>query len=168
MFAPETERQSTHVETIGGVDRQQDLVGAYLVQEMDAPETTKDQLLYSYTGQAAASTEAQMSQEAARSFRTNEEREKLEQGRAPVPQGRKQAQGSEDIHLTCARNTLHMDSLAHSNVQLRPQLASVECIGESERGVDVDVREHMNDRLEPDLLDAFRDNPYTQSLSSAV
>lgn len=166
MEAPETDKETLLTERTGGADRAQ--TGAYVVMEMDAPATGRQETHVERVGGATTAVSASMSQEAAKTFRTNEDKEHLSRGRTPTAQGSKTTPGPEELCLETKKEGLQVATRAVEYGQrVHAQSTDIQSLGADGRGVQ-EYRQIEAERLDPDLLEPFRQNPYTQSLHSSA
>ena len=101
-----------------------------------------------------------------KNMRTNPCRETSLKGRNPTPQGVKLYTGSDQIELEVKKiegdiiNTRELtgNKVINSIPEIKP------CSMTQEKNLY--NYEILDERIEPDLLKAFKNNPYTQSLSS--
>lgn len=142
----------------------------YLASRYNAKNTHKQFLSnYEYTGNAGQSQyERPMSYSDAYNARLNPNKEKVAIGRAPTQEGAKVVAGEDLVNL-------QFKKIEGDYINLREPMET--------RGYDVPPQKNdcgltivrnalpekpIRDRIDGDILDAFRKNPYTQSLASAV
>ena len=93
------------------------------------------------------------------------------EGRVPGPEGNKGTLGPADINMTTTRRGDHTNAqLSQRGVQPSRIYNSIPqniLCGET-KGKETVPNEPLADRLDPRMVDQFRKNPYTQSLSSYV
>jgi hypothetical protein len=166
-----TTKETTQLEGfMGGAYRKDD--AGYAVAEVEAPTTHRETTSASYTGIAGpvdATKESSRSAVEASTSRSN--REAVSQGRTPGRQGPKRIPFKQLVHLTTERNpdvvNQKLDERAPAPQDLNPTYAvpsnQASAITHEKTMVSNDA---LADRLDPGMLDAFRNNPFTQSLSS--
>jgi ribosomal protein S10 len=166
-----TTKETTQLEGfMGGAYRKDD--AGYAVAEVEAPTTHRETTSASYTGIAGpvdATKESSRSAVEASTSRSN--REAVSQGRTPARQGPKRIPFKQLVHLTTERNpdvvNQKLDERAPVPQDLNPTYAvpsnQASAITHEKTMVSNDA---LADRLDPGMLDAFRNNPFTQSLSS--
>ena len=132
----------------------------------DLRPTIKETTHFSYTGDGASHVPADMSSDQYLRADLNPNKEIIAQGRAPTPQNVKLTNGMDTVNMTIDK--IESDYFNHhiSNIdkvyQEIPQDNTCQLTSEK---VPLDNK-RLSDRLDPDNLDPFRENPYTQSLSS--
>ena len=142
-------------------------IGAMTKKPYEAPEwTTKDSTHFSYTGGAGGSVLGNMDKINYMNAETNPTKEIIAQGRAPTLNNTKIANGMDTINMDIKK--LDVDYMNH-------RLNGVDKVyGEIPQDYTCEITT-MKDRLEdssianridPIVLDPFKSNPYTQSLSS--
>jgi hypothetical protein len=140
----------------------------YMTNIYEAPNTNKQFTSdYAYSGNAESKDKAPMSYYAGLNARVNEVKEGTLQGRYPTPEGTKLWNGMDTINIDIKKMdgdyTNHRQPMAektYNSIHLDPPCS-----------VTTDRNEYDNDkigvdRIDPDLLQAFNSNPYTQPLSS--
>ena len=142
----------------------------YLASRYNAKNTHKQFLSnYEYTGNAGQSQyERPMSYSDAYNARLNPNKEKIAIGREPTQEGAKVVAGEDLVNL-------QFKKIEGDYINLREPMET--------RGYDVPPQKNdcgltivrntlpeqpIRDRIDGDILDAFKKNPYTQSLASAV
>tara|TARA_B100000686_G_C16805804_1_gene990257 strand:+ start:11167 stop:12957 length:1791 start_codon:yes stop_codon:yes gene_type:complete len=132
----------------------------------EPPEiTTKDTLMFNYTGSAGGFMKGNTSKDNYNNAETNPTKEIIAQGREPTLNNVKLANGKESTNIVI--NKLDYDYMNHyqSGVEkiYQPKEATI--------GDVTTMKDKLNDerlaiRIDPILLNPFRENPYTQSLES--
>ena len=163
--APSTERELNQREHFGGIDARGAGDG-YIVTEMDAKATERELMGdLDYFGHAAGGDKKQRSYDAEESVETTAEREVTLMGRVPTAQGAKQAVGVDEVPELDVRRMAQETEERFGNQdrvhQVLDTLDGVETTRQRNEYCDTD-------RLDLELLNAFRDNPYTQSLDSVA
>ncbi len=169
-----TNRQDALVENyLGGKGAGQNN-GAYEVVEVEAKYTSRqDALVENYTGAAGAEVAAQQSYKAAYAAETNALKELVAKGRAPTQNSVKLAAGVENQNVEIKRidadskNPRGMESDLPNVDKLYVMPPTANEISLTKDKLTVYQQQNV-DRMTPDILDAFRNNPYTQSLHSYV
>jgi hypothetical protein len=132
----------------------------------DRPEwTDKDTTLYEYTGNAGAYIRGDMDKQHFENAETNPTREIISQGRAPTVNNTKLVNGMDKINI----NIKKIDS-DYENKRLNSGMGHNEIPNESTCKWTT-TKDRLNDtsianRIDPDLLNPFKQNPYTQPLTS--
>lgn len=168
----ETTPVKNYMGAAGPTDKQN--ASGYTIEQstMDAKTTERELQLTGYTGVAGPTTEAREPSRAATDNSTSRSnREVIAQGRNPNRQGPKRIPFKQLIHLTTERNpdatNCRLDARAPVPQDLNPTYATPS----NQQSAITKERENVSnqiiaDRLDPTMLDAFRNNPFTQSLAS--
>ena len=165
--ASETNRQNLYTDYTGNSKGQ--VVGGYKIAEA-TPRDTKKQFLsnHEYTGNAGAFQQKPMSYMDIYNATISNNKAPVE-GRVPNVEGNKGSLGSADINMTTTRNGININrQLNERGVQ--PSVLSnsipqnVLCSETRDRGSLPNAP--LANRLDPRMVDQFKKNPYTQSLSS--
>ena len=133
----------------------------------EAPETTmKDNTMFDYMGGAGGQIKGDMEKQNYINAETNPTKEIISQGREPTLNNVKIANGMDTVNMEI--NKLDHDYMNHrlnsvDKVYQKPQNDS--------NGEITTMKDRLDDnkiavRVDPALLNPFRDNPYTQSLES--
>jgi len=133
----------------------------------EEPETTmKDTTLFEYVGGAGGEFKGDMNQQSYLNAETNATKEIISQGRSPTLNNVKIANGMDTVNMEI--NKLDYDYMNHRSnavekVYQTPQNDS--------NGEITTMKDRLEDnkiavRIDPSLLNPFRDNPFTQSLES--
>ena len=135
--------------------------------DYETPETTtKDTTLHDYTGNAGAYVKGDMKQDNYMNAETNPTKEIIAQGRAPTINNVKIANGMDQMNITIDK--LDIDYMNHrlngvdKVYQEIPQDHNCQITTMKDRLEDNSIA----GRLDPELLNPFRQNPYTQPLES--
>ena len=166
--APNTNRQFTSdYEYEGIADRERNGGLGYLTNEKEAPNTNRQFTSdFEYEGSANSLYKKTTSKDRYSNMRHNACRETSLKGRNPGPQGPKISNGSNNIEMEVKKiegdriNTRELTGtkIINSIPEIKP------CsITQEKNQYDYNI---LDERIEPDLLKAFNNNPYTQSLSS--
>jgi hypothetical protein len=166
--APNTNRQFTSdFEYEGIADRERNGGLGYITNEQEAPNTNRQFTSdFEYEGGANSMYKKSISKSSYKNMRTNDCREGSLKGRNPTPQGVKLYNGSDKIEVEVKKiegdiiNTRELtgNKVINSISEIKP------CSMTQEKNLyDYEI---LDERIEPDLLKAFNNNPYTQSLSS--
>ena len=139
-----------------------------LTNGFTAPEiTTKDSTLTSYTGSAGADVLGNMSNVNYKHAELNPNKEIISQGRAPTLSNTKIVNGPEDIHATSRK--LHKDYINYRENGIgrvdekTPNSTNLGDITTMKNKLD---DKSLSNRINHEILDPLKNNPYTQSLSS--
>lgn len=133
----------------------------------ESPETTtKDTNLYDYTGNAGGYVKGDMLQDNYKNAETNPTKEIIAQGRAPTINNVKIANGMDQMNITIDK--LEVDYMNHRLNGVDKVYQEIPTDNNCEITTMKDRLEDMSiaDRIDPDLLNPFRQNPYTQPLES--
>jgi hypothetical protein len=168
-----TSRQEALVEDyVGGTNANQ-IGGAYKVVEADARYTSRqDALVEDYVGAAGHTVGGPQEYDAAYAAETNANKEIIAKGRAPTQNSVKLAAGGDMQNVDIKRldedrrnpRDLERD-MPNCDVPFQiPPTANPYSITKEKNT----VFNNYTERIQPEILDAFRNNPYTQSLHSYV
>ena len=168
--APNTNRQFTSDhEYSGHADGDVGRGGGegYLVTEYDAKTTNKQFTSDNeYTGVADSKNDKPMSYDDIYNAEMNYNKEKISVGRKPTDSNVKMAVGESDINIDIRKLESDIINIREMNVSkiYSSVPGKVECGNTSDK---VPLPQDVNtERMERDILSTFKDNPYTQSLSS--
>ena len=164
-----TEREIQQISYTGGACKKVNT--GYNVTEVNAPTTQRETTLHSYTGIAGPEhDEAPASREDIANSTCRSYREQISRGRAPTRNGVKRIKGKEFVHLSTERNTRAindaLEQRAHVPQELNPtyKVPDGQCWLTKEKETVSNAQ--LASRLDPIMVDAFRNNPFTQSLAS--
>jgi hypothetical protein len=167
MEAIETNRQNLVTSYTGNAEGQNE--GGYQVANA-VPRNTQKQFLSDneYTGNAGAFQQKPMSYTDIYNATISSNRNNV-QGRVPNAEGNKGILGSVDINMTTTKNGLELNrQLNERGVQPSVMTNSIPqnvlCSETRDRGSLPNAP--IANRLDPRMVDQFKKNPYTQSLSS--
>ena len=165
--APNTNRQFTSDNEYSGIADSERLGLGYLTNEKEAPNTnrqfTSDK---EYGGTANSFYKKPSSYDHKNTMRINEVKEGTLKGRAPVPESTKIASGTDKINMEVKKiegDIINTREVAGTKVY--NSLTNIDPVSVTQEKNNYDYK-IMDERIEPELLDAFKNNPYTQSLSS--
>ena len=169
VVAKNTNRQQTSVEYVG--DAQHESIGGYQISNVEAKNTARQftsDTEYSGT-MGPASEKAPMSYSDIYNATIKSIREDVAKGREPSNQGPKTNIPKDMVNMKTAKN---VDSV-NNNIEERGIMSTKiynsipqpNAFGETHEK-DTLPNEPIADRLDPNLLNPFRENPYTQSLHS--
>jgi len=133
----------------------------------DNPKTSKKEtVLFEYTGGATASTQQEMAQDQYYRADLNPNKEIIAQGRAPTTESVKLANGIDTINMDIQK--IENDYFNHriNGVTNVFQEIPTDNICKYTRDKDTLDNNKLSHRIEGDLLDPFKHNPYTHSLHS--
>tara|TARA_A100001015_G_scaffold253719_1_gene294105 strand:- start:668 stop:2548 length:1881 start_codon:yes stop_codon:yes gene_type:complete len=165
--APEwTTKDSTQFEYTGNAGAIAGINGQ-TTKPYDAPDwTVKDSTHFSYGGNAGASVIGDMSKTNYMNAETNPTKEIISQGRAPTLNNTKVANGMDTINMDIKK--MDVDYMNHrlNGVDkvygVIPQDNTCEITSMKDRLEDNSIA----NRIDPNLLNPFKQNPYTQPLNS--
>ena len=168
--APNTNRQFTSdVEYTGMPDGD---VGkgngeGYLVTNYEAKNVSRQYIADNeYTGVANSEHEKPTSYDDAYNAQLNYNKEKIAQGRSPTKTSVKMSSGQDKINIDIRKLESDIINIRDMNVDkiYSSVPGTIEGANTNEK---VPLQQDINvERLEDDILNAFKENPYTQSLSS--
>ena len=167
MEAPNTNRQFTSDYEYEGIADIGKTGLGYLTNEQEAPNTNRQFTGdYEYEGGADSMYKKPTAYDTAYNMRQNEVREGTLIGRKPTPQGTKVSNGRDKINMSSKKiegDYINTRDLASNKVY--------NSIGEVKMcSVTAEKNQYnykiMDERIDPDLLDAFNKNPYTKPLTS--
>ena len=170
--APVTMRQTTSVNYTGNAGTKEKGQGGYQTTKVDAPNTNRQFTSdIEYTGNAGNGGESKpMSYEDVYNATLRSLREDVSKGRAPTLSGAKEGAGSVPTNMTTKREN------DENNEQLQERAPQVDKIYNSlPQALPCSVTKNKTElpnnplaqRLDPAILDSYRENPYTQPLTSA-
>jgi hypothetical protein len=168
--APTTHRETTLTEY--GGNAQGPAEGGYLVTKVQVPMTQKQVLSnIPYQGDAYASNEVRpQSYTAMENSTIRSNRETIDQNRLPATEGPKKGISKEDIHATTHRQgdidnqLIRQRGLTAPDRIVSDPTISMPCAETTDKNTLPNLP--IQERLDPGLLNAFRENPYTQPLDS--
>ena len=167
---PGTQRMSTSVNYMGTSDGPD--LGAYEVTEVDAKETKKEKTSdIEYVGTAGNDgvNTAPMSYQDIYNSTIKAIRGDIDEGYTPGANAPNKIVSSENINATSNKlNEKQNEYLNERGVQATKVYNSIPQINEVNitNNKDIVPNEPLADRLNPDMIKAFKENPYTQSLKS--
>lgn len=133
----------------------------------EKPEpTTKDSTIFSYTGGGGASVLGDMNKENYSNAETNPTKEIISQGRTPTINNTKISNGMDTVNVDIKK--IEGDYMNYRETGLEkvyqeiPSDNTCEVTTMKDRLDDYSI----SDRIDPNLLNPFRDNPYTKPLDS--
>lgn len=164
--ASATNRQSTSCEYVGNADGPDE--GAYTVTKVVAPDTIRQYTSKDYTGNAG-NGDGEKPMSYADIYNTNVKslRDEKLNGWMPGAGETNIAMGPDSINMKTTRlghvnNKYLMErSNARNRIQQNVDVEQLGCITQQTQRVD---NARINERFDPSLLDAYRQNPYTQPL----
>ena len=167
MEAPNTNRQFTSDHEYSGIADNNRTGLGYLTNEKEAPNTNRQFTSdHEYEGGANSMYKRPKTYSTAYNMRQNEVREGTLKGRSPTPQGTKVTNGKDKINMESKKlegdyiNTRDLASNKVYNSIGEVKLCSVTA---EKNQYDYKI---MDERIDPDLLSAFNQNPYTKPLNS--
>ena len=170
--APNTNRQFTSDYEYTGVADGKTMGGpgdGYQTANFQAPNTNRQFTSdYEYEGVSKAYFDKPMDETMWDNMRTNEVKTGVSEGRYPTLSNTKVATGGKDINLECKKiEDDRLNQYAPASTRLYTQTPHL-----SECTVTTDKDQLPNDslanRIEAEILDAFRENPYAQPLDSWI
>ena len=160
-----TTKKQTTIDTKnnGYLKGHEQLTSGYNPPEM----TTKDSTLTSYTGSAGADVLGNMSNVNYMNAELNPNKEVISRGRPPTLNNTKIVNGPEDIHATSRK--LHKDYLNYREngiSQINEEVSRSTDMGDITTMKNKLDDRSLSNRINNEVLDPFRNNPYTQPLTS--
>lgn len=169
MNAPNTHKQFTSDKEYMGTGPHNENRNGYLNKDINIEPTQKEFISnHEHYGGAHSSDKKQMSYTDIYNATINEVKEGLLKGRKPTDTNVKITSGGDAMHvesnkLDCeresTRNTNNIDRITNEPV-------TTEFLNLTQHKFDVD--DECDDRLDPDILKAFHENPYTKPLNTSV
>lgn len=134
-----------------------------------AKTTTRETTLSEYTGNANG-YKKERSQESARNCTVRSLREDISRGRVPTKVGPKLIRGKDNVKMT-TRKTNKLNKIISERKQIRSNVHIIPGVDTAKFNF-TKQRKYVKDkklynRLDPYMVDAFKNNPYTQSLNSS-
>ena len=167
---PGTQRMSTSVNYVGDANGPE--LGAYDVTGVEAKNTLKQETSnIEYTGNAGNDgvNNNPMSYEDIYNAEIKAIRGTIDQGFTPGPNGPNKIVSGRDIHATTHKlNETQNEYLVERGVQSNKVYNSIPQLNEVNITTRKDIvpNEPLADRINPEMVSAFKENPYTQPLSS--
>ena len=168
--APNTNRQFTSDYEYSGIADGQATKGpgdGYLTAQFDAPNTNRQFTSdYEYEGPAKDYLDKPMDETMWDNARLNETKTGVSEGRYPTLSNTKLAIGGKDINMEAKK--LEDDRLNQYSPAATKLYVQTPSLGKCTVTTDKDQlpNESLDARIDPNILTAFRDNPYTQPLNS--
>ena len=163
-----TQRASTSIEYFGDADGPD--LGGYDVTEVDAKKTKKQDVT-DYTGNAGndGRNTAPMSYEDIYNSTIKSIRADIDDGYTPGASAPNQIVSSKDIHATTTKlnetQNQYLNERGTQATKIYNSIPQIEICNVTQNK-DVVPNEPLADRINPDLIKAHQENPYTQSLKS--
>ena len=176
VFNAETERLQDKVKpTIKEttLDSRDGFVGSSITQlpeerlQDKVRPTVKDTTMFEYSGNAGTSSVvAEMASDQYLRADMNPNKEVISKGRAPVTEKTKLANGMDTINMDINKIESDYFNPRIGNQGKIYQISPQDTVEEYTRDKDSLDNVKLSDRLDPNMLDPFRNNPYTHSLAS--
>ena len=168
--APNTNRQFTSDKEYAGIPDGDVGKGGgegYLVTNYEAKNVSRQFIADNdYVGTANSEHEKPTSYDNAYNAQLNYNKEKIAEGRSPTKTSVKNAIGQDDINIDIKKLESDIVNIRDMNVD-KIYSAIPGMIEPAHTNEKVPLQQDVNvERLEDDILKVFKDNPYTQSLSS--
>jgi len=168
--ASETNRQNTSCEYVGNADGPEE--GGYKVTKVVAPDTIRQFTSKEYTGGAGSAGESDKPMSYADIYNTNVKslRDEKLNGWMPGAGETNIMMGPDSVNMKTTRlgavsnKYLIERNNAHDRIQQNVDAGQLGCITQQTQRVD---NTRINERFDPAILDAYRQNPYTQPLPGA-
>jgi hypothetical protein len=170
MKAKDTNRITTSVHYVG--DAKGESRGGYKNANVKAKNTARQFHTGEVKGNAGPATvKAQTSYDDSYNMSVKTIREQVAVGRKPAHSGPKRSYSKDDINMKTTRtgdlDNARIEDRGVSSTKVYNSMPQKNQFGETHYK-DTLPNEPLADRINPDILDAFRANPYTQSLHSYV
>ena len=166
MDAPVTHRQTTTTDYTG--DAKGEEVGGYEIADPD-PKNTVRQFTsdYEYEGIAGPANENKpLSYEDIYNSTISSVRQDVSKGRIPANQGPKNSLTGADMHVSVNKNTEHNNKAVKERGVSSTKVYNFNSnLPTCSKTVDKNTLPNQ-DRLDPAMVNAYKENPYTQSLNS--
>lgn len=167
-IAPTTHRES-QLESYTG-DANKPGSNGYQIANIDMKNTARQFTTTEYTGGAGAvDSQAPESRTEYDNATTTSNRQEVARGRAPPPSGPKTYIAGDDINATTNRDSATTNKKLNSRgvvtTRVTNSIPQAEQCGVTHEKIRV-PNKPLDERLDPGILDAFKENPYTQSLHS--
>ena len=140
----------------------------YMTNPAEAPYTNKQFLSdYYYAGGAESRTPSQTLYMSAYNASLNTNKERIARGRKPMGSNVKLARGGDTIKILHKKQSHGLDTSrkVDTHVFAKPPVAHDKVM--SKQRVILSNKE-IRDRIQPDILEAFNNNPYSQPLNSST
>lgn len=143
----------------------------YQIANVDMKNTSRQFTTTDYTGTASAvDNQAPTSRKEYENAVTNSNRQEVSKGRAPPPSGPKTYVSGKDINASTNRDTSTTNKKLNSRgvitTRVTNSIPQADQCGVTQQKTTL-PNKPLDDRLDPSILDAYHENPYTQSLHSA-
>ena len=143
----------------------------YIIESsiMNAPTTNKQITSdHSYTGIADSVHEKQMSYEAYENMEQNYTKEGTLVGRRPTDSNVSIPSGKKNVRIIVNKNEKNYINKRNGlKTQMTKTIPSIDTCGTTNTRQKINY-ENISNRIDPSYLDAYRNNPYTQSLNSVA
>ena len=165
--APNTNRQFTADTEYGGVANGPE-EGGYQVADVVAPATQRHEISDNdYSGNANSESKAPMSYDAIYNATMDEVKEKIAEGRQPTLSSSKSFAGKSFVQMEQKDDTIRHNQRDTISTRVGGQLpADMSQCSVTKDKVNLELEPERN-QPDPSILDAFKDNPYTQPLDSS-
>jgi len=169
MDAPNTNRQFTSDKEYMGTGPYKEHRNGYLNKNVEAEPTQKQFLSDNeHFGAATSSDKKQMSYIDIYNATINEVKEELLKSRKPTKNNVKISSGGDTLNMESNKHDCERESTRNTNniERITNEPVTTDFLNLTQNKFDVDDR--CDDRLDPDILKAFHENPYTKPLNDAV
>ena len=167
MEAPNTNRQFTSDYEYEGIADSERTGLGYLTNEKEAPNTNRQFTSdHEYGGNADSMYKRPKTYDTAYNMRLNEVREGTLVGRYPTPESVKIANGKDSVNMETKKiegDRINTRELVSSKVYNSIKEMKMCSVTKDKNNYNYEI---MDERIDPDLLNAFRKNPYTKPLNS--
>jgi hypothetical protein len=167
IYASNTNRQTTSTEYTGDAQGEQE--GGYKNSSVYAPNTMRQTVAVDYTGGAGNVDSKPMSYSDIYNSTVRTLREEIDQERQPSGSGSKVGTNRSQVNMTTNRTgdmeNTHLNERGITATKIYNSIPQPMLVGVTKDKETV-PNEPIQNRLDSAILDAFRSNPYTQSLHS--
>lgn len=167
---PNTNKQFTSDHEYMGTGPTKQNSDGYLNKEIQMQNTQKQLLSDNeHFGVAESTDKKQMSYQDIYNAIINDTKETTLQGRKPTLNNVKISNGGKELNVQFNKQDFERQStrLANNINKIYDNPVSLDSINLTQERIDV-LSDNINERLDPDILQAFHDNPYTKPLTYAV
>ena len=162
--APDTNKQFNNIEYSGIMNNDSNGTDGYLVSNIQMNDTNRQSTCVDYTGSAGNVSNKAMSYSDKYNVNLNESKEKIIEGRPPTQSRTKLYSGVENINMITSKTNSSASRINNPD--------NITNIYQNKTGCEITTfKQDVNNqsilnRTNPEILGPFKQNPYTQPLSS--
>ena len=162
--APDTNRQHSSVEYSGIINNDRNGTDGYLVSNIEMGNTNRQFTTNEYTGSAGNVQNSSMSYADKYNMNLNYNKEQLSKKRSPTVNNVKLVNGKDSINVSHSKNNLNSSRMLNKD--------NINTIYKGYNGCELTTHkkyvdnETILDRTNPEILNTFNNNPFTQPLTS--